>query len=92
MNTKKLLSFIEEFSSSEITSQNFSECYDLINSELSQLDIESKLKHPNDYSQQYIYKYVRLEYFLKDLAVGMLLQKSSSNNTNQLICKLLNKE
>lgn len=92
MSAEKLLSFVEDFNSSEITSQNLSECYDLIDSVLSILDIESKLKYPNDYCNQYIYKYMRLEYLLKDFAVGMLLKKSNANNTNQFICKLLNKE
>lgn len=91
MNAEKLLSFIEDFSSSEITSQDFQECYELINLRLSQIDIEAKLKYPDDCNQQMIYKFVRLEYFFKDFFVGVMMQKSRINNTNQFICKLLNK-
>lgn len=91
MNADKLLNFIEDFSSSEITSQNFQECYELINLRLSQIDIEAKLKYPDDYNQQMVYKFVRLEYCFKDFFVGVMMHKSRINNTNQFICKLLNK-
>lgn len=92
MNAEKLLSFIEDFTSVEIKSQDFEECYELINLRLSQIDLESKLKYPNDCNQQMTYKYVRLEYFFKDFFTGIIMYKSRINNTNQFICKLLNKE
>jgi hypothetical protein len=92
MNVKKLSKFIEDYSSDKITSQDFQEFYDLINLELSQLDIEAKLKYPNDYNQQMTYKFVRLEYDFKDFFSSMVIQKSSANNTNQLVCKLLNEK
>ena len=92
MNAEKLLSFIEDFTSAEIKSQDFEECYELINLRLSQIDLESKLKYPNDCNQQMTYKYVRLEYFFKDFITGIMMYKSRINNTNQFICKLLNKE
>jgi hypothetical protein len=91
MSAEKLLSFIEDFTSAEIKSQDFEECYELINLRLSQIDLESKLKYPNDCNQQMTYKYVRLEYCFKDFFTGIMMHKSRINNTNQFICKLLNK-
>lgn len=89
MNLNQLLKIVKEHDSSTISKSDFQDIYDVVEQIFSQINIEAKLKFPDDSGLQNVVRLVRMEHLFRDLAVELMMQKSSQISTNELVCKLL---
>lgn len=90
MKESKITEYIKEYNSSEWKKSMYEEIYQLISLEISQIEIDAKLKHSDDLHLQYLVKSMKLESLFRDFVFDMILFRISENNKKESIIKLLN--
>lgn len=90
MKESEITQYIKEYESSEWKKSMYEEIYQLISLEISQIEIDAKLKHPNDMHLQCLVKSLKLETLFRDFVFDMILFRIGENNKKETIIKLLN--
>lgn len=90
MKESKITQFIKDYDSSDWKKSMYEDLYELISLEISQIEIDAKLKHSKDLHLQYLVKSMKLEILFRDFVFDMILFRISENNRKESIIKLLN--